>query len=1121
MKPIPSEYDNNVHQLILRIRKLMLTSRLLRGLLIWLTVSLGLWLILLAADNLLHLPAGLRLAVSLGGLALMGFELWQLLLRPAILRDRLESVTLSLEERFEIPENMLINALCFESSRLNPKEEPFALETIKSGSEMMTKANVGELWQHKKLARWATALLILIILWAFFGISRGRNLGNSLLRYAMPLGDVPPAGSVVLKVTPAGDIFMAEGDDLEILVEVMGLKADDSLARYPEIIRQRGSDYVSNERGKNKSTTMQSSTEGHNRYHYTFKSVNESFAFRVFAANTYTPSTKVTVNKVPRIIESEFHILAPSYTGAERISLLGPPETLTGPAGSDVTIDVKLNKSAESLWYKDSGDWTAFENNSGLWRAKTQLRQAESYRIEVKAKGFEERIKIAEAPVLAQQDRRPEVEFVTTDLNRRVNLGQRLRLDIQAYDDFGAKRIYVSHKSARADSSETTIESWKYQGPPGKIESQETLLLSIDASLFKPGGSYILQAFCEDFSPAGNIGSSKPLMLQIKSLEEMTLSEDDPSGNAFAELDKAIKAQQTSLGVTVNLTANLDDVIDANHTSQDNLASLKSHLSQMEQKQDTVGSHMTKAWEVSVEPKPEFVARLIELRDNEHKRILEKITETGLSEQIDNSSASFALKSIEKQQSFLLDQLLALKGIVAKQSQVDAEKAMAELLGETDESLSPTPEETLENTAKELDGFIKEQKNIMEKRQMVLDLPPEDFSEEDEQVLEDLAIDQSKLAEILSNVVNDLSNMNLLDFGDTQMVESMKSVYEKAEELADKAEQAAEMRQARQDAYRLETEAVEMAEELMINCEATLGFYDNIQFVAEIPEDEQLMAPLAELPSELEDLVGDLITSEEEMRPEVEDIGSYLNSLDHTAGPVADGTISSTSAKGKTGDQRPEDNVLEGRSGAGRSGMSDGQLVESVAKDLDQNEYALRERVSNTPLEAGQVEDQDVGAATGGTGLGKTTDSTTQFGAGGKLPPKVLEMMRETMQTQQEIRQSSEDVVTKLKRHNLSTTELEISIRAMQRLEESIRQSDGIAIRSAYAETVDGLKKSHSAVGSQLAIQYTGDTGLARKLQNIFSRKQTLDFKGYNQMVSAYFEALAQAQAAGNSSERK
>ena len=1121
MKPIPPEYDNDVHQLILKVRKLMLRSRLLRGLLIWLTVSLGLWLVLLTVDNLLHLPAGLRLAVSLGGLGLMGFEFWQLLLRPVIRSEKLESVTLFIEDRFSIPENMLINSLCFESAWLRPGEEPFARETIRTGSTMMSNANVNELWQHKKLARWATALLILIILWAFYGISRGHQVANALLRYAMPLGDVPPAGSVFLKVTPASDVFMAEGDDLDIVVEVKGLKDDDSLAQYPEIVWQRASDYVSDERGKNKTTTMQSSAEGRNLYHYTFKSVSDSFAFRVFAADTYTPSTKVTVNRVPRITESEFHILAPSYTGTERISLLGPPEALTGPAGSDVTIDVKLNKSAEELWYKDSGDWIAFENNSGLWRAKTKLRQAESYRIEVKAKGFEKRIKIAEAPVLAQQDRRPEVEFVTSDLNRRVNLGERLRLDIQAYDDFGARRIYVIHKSARTDSSETTIESWDYQGPPGKTESRETLLLSIDASLFKPGGSYVLQAFCEDFSPAGNTGSSKPLMLQVKSLEEMTLSEDDPSGSAFAELDKAIKAQQTALGVTVNLTANLDDVVDANRTSQDNMSSLKSHLTQMEQKQGIVGSHMTKASEVSVEPKPEFVNRLLELRDNEHKRILGKIAETGQNEKIDNSSASYALKSIEKQQAFLLDQLIALKGIVAKQSQIDAEKAMAELLGETDESLSQTPEETLENTLKELDGFVKEQKNIMEKRQMVLDQPPEDFSEEDEQVLEDLAIDQSKLAEILSNVVNDLSNMNLLDFGDTQMVESMKSVHEKAEELADKAEEAAEMRQARQDAYRLETEAVEMAKELMINCEATMGFYDNIQFVAEIPEDEQLMAPLAELPSELEDLVGDLITSEEEMRPEVEDIGSYLNSLDHTAGPIADGTISSTSAKGKTGDQRPEDNVLEGRSGAGRSGMSDGQLVESVAKDLDQNEYALRERVSNTPLEAGQVDDQDVGAATGGTGLGKTTDSTTQFGVGGKLPPKVLEMMRETLETQQEIRQASEEVVTKLKRHNLSATDLEISIQSMQRLEESLRQSDGIAIRSSYAETVDGLKKSHSAVGSQLAIQYTNDTGLARKLQNILSRKQTLDFKGYNQMVSAYFEALAQAQATGNSTEQK
>ena len=1109
--------EGNIHQLILSVRKLMLTSQLVWGLVVWATVSLGMWFVLFLIDNLLHLPEGLRLALSLGGLGVMMFEFWQFLLRPLIRQEKLEATTLFLERRFSIPENMLINALCFESAWLKPGQEPFAKETINAGASMMAGANVKELWQSKRLRRWLTALIIICILWSIYGVTQGRAAVNAFLRYVNPLGDVPPAGSVVLEVTPAGDVVLAEGDDLNVTVHVNGLKEDDALLRYPDIVWWQGADFVSHEKGENRATSMQLSSEGEHCYDYTFNSVAESFAFRVFAADTYTESTRVTVNRVPRIKESQFHILAPSYTGAERISTLGPPEALSGPVGSDVVVDVKLDKSAEELWYKDSGDWIPFQNKDGLWTAKTKLLQAESYQIEVKAKGFDRRIKIAEGPILAQQDRRPEVEFVTSDLNRRVNLGERLRLDIQAYDDFGAKRIYVTHKSARPGSSEQTVKSWDYQPPPGKTESRESLLLSIDASLFKPGGSYVLEALCEDYSPAGNTGRSKPLTLQVRSLEEMSIAEDDPNSDAFAELDKAIQAQQTALGVTANLMANLDDVVDANRTQAENLTSLKNHLSQMKQRQETVGSHMTRAQEVSVEPKPAFVTRLAELRDNEHARILERIDETGEREVVDRGSVSRPLASVEKQQMHLLDQLIALKGIVAKKSQIEAEEAMAELLGEKDESLSPSLEETLANTVKELDEFIEQQKGIMEKREMVQDQPPEDFTEEDEELLEDLAIDQSKLAEVLDNVVNDLSNMNLLDFGDNQMTESMTSLYEDANELADKAEEAAEMRQARQDAYRLETEAVEMAEELMINCEATLGVYDNIQFVAEIPEDEQLVAPLAELPAELEDLVGDLITQEEEMRPEVEDIGSYLNSLDHTAGPVADGTISSTSAKGKTGDQRPEDNVLEGRSGAGRSGMSDGQLVEPVAKDLDQNEYGLRERVSNTPLEDGQVEDQDVGAATGGTGLGKTTDATTEFGMGGKLPPKVLEMMKETLENQENIRRSSEDVVAQLKRYNLSVTDLEVSIEAMKKVEESIRKADGIGIRSAYDETVNTLRKSHGAVGKQISMQYATDKALTKKLQNIISRRQALNYKGYDHMISAYFEALARSEGTSES----
>ncbi|MHC4189807.1 MAG: hypothetical protein ACYSUB_09090 [Planctomycetota bacterium] len=540
----------------------------------------------------------------------------------------------------------------------------------------------------------------------------------------------------------------------------------------------------------------------------------------------------------------------------------------------------------------------------------------------------------------------------------------------------------------------------------------------------------------------------------------------------------------------------------------------------MSKKQERVGTHITEAWDISSPPRPGFVDKLVTLRDGEHARAMEKIkaidavegaqTQRTGSEPAHKPAVSRSLRSVERLQAFLLEQLVALKGAIAKRSQAEAEKAAAEILGQSTETPDADLEETLKEVVKELDEFVAQQKEIMDQRQMIMDKPPEDFSSDDEDTLEELALDQSKLADVLSNVVNDFTNLDLLDFGDDAMVESMKSLYEQADELAEQASQAADMRQARVDAHRLETEAVEMAEELMINCEATLGFVDNIQFIAEIPEDEQLVAPLAELPSELEDLVSDLITSEEEMRQEVEDIGSYLTSLDHTAGPVADGTISSTSAKGKTGDQRPEDNILQGRSGAGRSGMADGQLVESVAKEVSDNEYSLRERISNTPLENGQVTDEDTKAQTGGTGLGKTTDGASMFGAGGKLPPKVLDMMKTTEEKQRNIRQSAQELVPKLKSHNLPTMELEGSIQAMKEVEEAINSLGGIDIRSAYDEAVDTLKKSHGAVGGQLAVQYTRDKALAKRLEDMLSQKQRYDFRSYERMIGAYFEALAQ-----------
>jgi len=1100
----------------------MIANRLAVGVLICIAGCLGMWLPLCLLDNAFHLPPGLRLALSLAAAGSMAWLLWQNVIQPVFRPQSLAQAALTLEAAFEVPENLLINALYFEGRHFHAAEKPFARQTVKTALSQMPETDLGKLWDKRRLARWAIPIIVILLLWSIYAVAFGRQAANALARYLLPLSDTPPAGSVTLEMTPDQDVMLSEGEDLNVVVKVGGRA--DALRSYPQIFWRDDGTQIDPEQPTGEKATMRAAGGESHEFNHIFAKVNRSFAFRVFAGDTYSSNIQVTVNRIPRIAESHFRITAPAYTGLDPVDSLGPPEPLAGLPDSAAVVTVRLDKKAERLRWKTAEGTIEFEQADGQWQAKTRLRKPGTYEIEVGVSEASKDVTIASGAILLRQDGVPQVEFEIDSNRLLVDPGQRLQLPIRASDDFGIRQLQVTLRQNQTDSNSVVLQKWTYEGPPGKKKTlTETLLLAIDSERFQPGNSYVLEASCQDFCPQGNTGRSQPLTIQVKGLNEMTVSADAPAAGAFEALNKAIQAQQTALGNTRNLLTNLDDVLIASRKASENAAALGRHRDELNKKQGRVGECMTEAWTASTEPRPSFVQKLVALRDGEHKQTMEKIAVVGSADKgpqgtsttsLDGATVKLSLGSVERLQAYILDQLVALKGAFARQNQTDAEKAAEQVLGKP-EDLGPNPDEALKTFENELKFFVGEQKRIMHDRQMIADLPPEDFSDEQKDRLEALALDQSKLAEILSKAVTDFTNLDLQDFGDNAMVEKTKSVFGKAEELAKTAAEAAEMRQARVDAYRLETQAVEMAEKLMINCEATMGFYDNIQFIAEVPEDEQLVAPLADLPSELEDLVGDLVTSEEEMRPEVEDIGSYLNSLDHTAGPIADGTISSTSAKGKTGDQKPEDNIIQGRSGAGRTGMADGQLVESVAKALSGNDYGLRERTSNTPLESGQVKDEDTKAQTGGTGLGKTTDGTTMFGVGGRLPAKVLDMMKATTARQIEVRRSAQEIAPKLKSHNLPTAELEQSVTAMRAVEEALGKRDGVGIQKAYASAIDSLSRSRSAIGKLVVVQRTPDAALARRLEEMQSQGTPSQFKGYEQIISAYFEALAHQDTSG------
>src|SRR5260370_4965349 len=91
--------------------------------------------------------------------------------------------------------------------------------------------------------------------------------------------------------------------------------------------------------------------------------------------------------------------------------------------------------------------------------------------------------------------------------------------------------------------------------------------------------------------------------------------------------------------------------------------------------------------------------------------------------------------------------------------------------------------------------------------------------------------------------------------------------------------------------------------------------------------------PEMPLPKALTDLIGDLLQKADEFDEDADDITSaWGDNLDQAGWGVSDGPISSFSAKGKTGNDQPNNMEGSGRSGAGRRGKSAGQMGGDTAR---------------------------------------------------------------------------------------------------------------------------------------------------------------------------------------------
>jgi len=532
------------------------------GFLTWFAISTGTWLTLFVLDNLFKLPAALRFPLAIATVILTVWAFWKNVVGSIRHRRSDEQVALMLEKKYGINENVLINTIQFEHMRYGEHQKDFVLETAKAGSLGLKGVPLRDLWQFGRMSVWWFVFAALVSLWAAYLLTMQPFAENAFFRYAYSLSDVPPLGSVTLGVTPDSDVKIAEHEDLEITLVVSEIKGKRELTTYPELFYKEGEGTVGNHRGDGTEAKMEPVVGRPDVYTYTFEDVRRSFAFRIFVRDTYTRSIQVTVNPAPKITESVFYITPPDYVAVATRQQAGPPHPLKCLPKSKLGIQIKLDKPVEWLrWLPPEGK-VDFEKIDDLtWKANTEAGRAGAYDVETKGKDLAESIRIATGTIMLKTDRKPQVRFVDAVMSRIVTPGDRLPLRIEATDDYGIGELKVTARRAYGGSSPETIREWKFGDPPGvRGKAEKKFELVIDASIFVPGSKYFLEARASDFCPDTSWGVSEPILLTVKTLEQLKAAEGSGLDRLYEALERAIRLQKDALNGTRNLASNMNNV---------------------------------------------------------------------------------------------------------------------------------------------------------------------------------------------------------------------------------------------------------------------------------------------------------------------------------------------------------------------------------------------------------------------------------------------------------------------------------------------------------------------------------------------------------------------------------
>ena len=460
-------------------------------------------------------------------------------------------------------------------------------------------------------------------------------------------------------------------------------------------------------------------------YSATLENVTRPLQYYISVKEVTSEQYQITISNEPIVTQFQYRLNYPTYTQLQPQTLPVNVGNIQVLFGTEVVFTGESNKPLQKahIAFDASGDVpleitqlpVGGNSDSRQEAPSTQeiiqgsfvARQSENYRIYITdVDGFTNRDPVNRT-ITVLEDAVPEVTIVAPARDTVLDDAMLIELKVEATDDYGIQELQLVYRveSEGAEAVNVPLKRWEVEDTLSQRSVFVAYTWDVDRIGMFPGETlaYYVQALDIDDVSGPNIGKSHTYTLRFPSLselydavateqeteqrglEELVDDQADATGLVDTLLDKIRKSQELTLNDENLMQQVLENQRQIEETAKQLIEDMKETAEEMEENQLFDAE--------TIEKYQELQDLMEKALSEEHKELLQKLSEALAKQQMDEQERSMAEANLSQEQ--FLQQLERAKSLyeqILLEQELEAAAKQAKALAEQQKQLMDTLE---------------------------------------------------------------------------------------------------------------------------------------------------------------------------------------------------------------------------------------------------------------------------------------------------------------------------------------------------------------------------------------------------------------------------------------------